>query len=190
MLSDAIHAAVVAIVDPAGTLCGAPCQRVLCTGHSLGAALSGLCALDMATGTDSGWLPRSSGNLRVKMSNFGMPRVGNAAFASYFAQRVGVELLQATRVVHRYDIVPHLPLKDMPINERFHHVAREVWDEHETTGYKVCDGSGEDLSCSDSLHPQQWLKADHMLYLGVPQNNCGTWPPPTHPPTPHIGGLP
>jgi predicted lipase len=173
VLSDAIHAAVVAIVDPAGTLCGAACQRVLCTGHSLGAALSGICAVDMATAVDAGWLPRSSGNLRVKMSNFGMPRVGNAPFAAYFAEHVGVELEQATRVVHRHDIVPHLPLQEMPEGMRFHHVAREVWDVHETAvGYKVCDSNGEDPTCSDSVDPLLWSPADHMLYLDVPQNNC------------------
>jgi hypothetical protein len=36
---------------------------------------------------------------------FGQPRVGNAAFASYFAEYVP----KTIRVTHERDIVPHLP---------------------------------------------------------------------------------
>jgi len=45
------------------------------------------------------------------------------------------------------DIVPHLPTKAM----NFHHVATEVWYVEDFSSYQVCDGTGEDPNCSDSV---------------------------------------
>jgi predicted lipase len=47
-------------------------ESVTCTGHSLGAALSGVAALDIAV-----MLSESNPKVSVGMTNFGMPRVGN-----------------------------------------------------------------------------------------------------------------
>uniref|UniRef100_A0A804LK90 Fungal lipase-type domain-containing protein n=1 Tax=Zea mays TaxID=4577 RepID=A0A804LK90_MAIZE len=52
---------------------------VIVTGHSMGGALASFCALDLAM---------SFGSNNVHLMTFGQPRVGNAAFASYFAQYV------------------------------------------------------------------------------------------------------
>ena len=49
----------------------------------------------------------------------------------------------------------------------YHHVPREVWyTSNDTTGYRVCDGSGEDLSCQDSVAPELLTWHDLDLYLG------------------------
>eukprot|EP01147_Barroeca_monosierra_P006984 gene6984-9584_t len=105
------------------------------------------------------------------MHNFGMPRVGDIAFARLFNQTI----LYSTRVVHRHDIVPHLPFQDMG----FHHVAREIWEQSPETAsppkdqtYIVCDNSGEDPSCSDSVPVLQWHPKDHDYYMGTKNMYC------------------
>ncbi|EGD83379.1 hypothetical protein PTSG_03985 [Salpingoeca rosetta] len=141
------------------------CSRIITTGHSLGSAISGLASLDLALeyGNNS--------KVAVEMHNFGMPRVGDAAFASIFKRAVPY----STRVVHRNDIVPHLPLQGMG----FHHVATEVWDQSPQTEsppnaqtYKVCDGSGEDPTCSDSVPILEWHPKDHDYYMGTTNHYC------------------
>ena len=55
---------------------------------------------------------------------FGQPRIGNAAFASYFK----THLPHAIRVTHAHDIVPHLPPYFSFFPEKtYHHFPREVW---------------------------------------------------------------
>jgi len=33
----------------------------------------------------------------------------------------------------------------------FHHVATEIWYTEDFSSYQVCDGSGEDPNCSDTV---------------------------------------
>jgi predicted lipase len=151
-----VHAAVDAIVAACPT-----CTEILCTGHSLGAALSGFCAFDLVA--------RYS-NLSVSMMNFGMPRIGDAAFAAAFAARP----IRSFRCVHFHDIVPHLPLRVLwPLGD-YHHVATEVWWFAETgaKSFRVCKG-GEDPKCSDSVPFYEWSNPDHLVYLDVHNDNCG-----------------
>lgn len=108
---------------------------------------------------------------KAEMHNFGMPRVGDTDFAILFQQMIP----GSTRVVHRDDLVPHLPLFDMG----FHHVATEVWDQSPETEsppseqtYKVCDGSGEDPFCSGGLPVLQWKAEDHDYYMGTKNHHC------------------
>jgi hypothetical protein len=54
---------------------------------------------------------------------FGQPRIGNPAFAAYFAAQVP----RTIRVTHQNDIVPHLPPYYYYLGEwTYHHFAREV----------------------------------------------------------------
>jgi hypothetical protein len=59
----------------------------------------------------------------VKLMTFGQPRIGNAAFASYFKKY----LPHAIRVTNAHDIVPHLPpyFSFFP-QKTYHHFPREV----------------------------------------------------------------
>lgn len=67
-------------------------------------------------------------NLHVRdVYVFGLPRCGDAAFATWFNQNVGGQG-PAYHAVHYHDIVPHLP----PELFGFHHVATEVWYGEET----------------------------------------------------------
>ncbi|GJM91943.1 hypothetical protein PR202_ga08366 [Eleusine coracana subsp. coracana] len=132
---------------------------IMITGHSMGGAMASFCALDLVVnyGLDG-----------VKLMTFGQPRIGNAAFASYFKKY----LPHAIRVTNAHDIVPHLPpyFSFLP-QKTYHHFPREVWVHNVGLGSlvysveQICDDSGEDPACSRSV-PGNSVK-DHINYLGV-----------------------
>ena len=76
-----------------------PGFKVLVTGHSLGAAIAVFCTLDLVI---------EMPNVQVYHYTFGQPRVGNAAFASFFQKHAKAA---SFRFTHNHDIVPHLPLE-------------------------------------------------------------------------------
>eukprot|EP00051_Salpingoeca_urceolata_P014029 m.177815 g.177815 ORF g.177815 m.177815 type:complete len:303 (+) comp17971_c1_seq1:312-1220(+) len=140
------------------------CNTILATGHSLGAAVAGLSILDLAAVPVAG-----TQNYTFQLSNFGMPRVGDQAYAELFRQRV----FPSTRVVHNHDPVPHLPFEDMG----FHHVYTEVWAQSSDApnapqNYTLCDGTGEDPTCSRSVPVYELKAEDHDTYLGIYNNGC------------------
>jgi len=139
-LRSQVFSAVSALVSQFGTS-----WNIAVTGHSLGAALNCLCAVDLA----------DSGYQNVFSYNFGSPRVGNQNFSDYFRTKVPVYW----RMTNNHDVVPHLPYQVLG----FYHVPTEVW-EVETT-FKVCNGSGEDPTCSDSVVGDSIY--DHLHYYGV-----------------------
>merc|ERR1711998_654628 len=47
-----------------------------------------------------------------------------------------------------------------------HHVGTEVWYNQDSTKYRICDGSGEDPSCSNSKASFK-LNADHFSYFSL-----------------------
>uniref|UniRef100_A0A914DJ77 Fungal lipase-like domain-containing protein n=1 Tax=Acrobeloides nanus TaxID=290746 RepID=A0A914DJ77_9BILA len=120
------------------------------------------------------------------MVNFGQPRVGNVDLAMKHDQL----LPYSFRVVHRMDIVPHMPAcaKDhtlvqsgsspcSPNNKKksYHHGV-EVWYPNTMKPgdqYIVCLGQpkDEDFSCSDrntfSLNSYKSYIADHRHYFEV-----------------------
>jgi hypothetical protein len=80
-------------------------QRIICTGHSLGAALATLCALDIQYN-----LP----DKEVACYTYGSPKVGNKHFIESYNRRVP----QTYRFVNKADLIPDIP----PGNYR--HVGR------------------------------------------------------------------
>ncbi|KAA0170639.1 hypothetical protein FNF27_06527 [Cafeteria roenbergensis] len=128
---------------------------VVITGHSLGAGMAGIAMLDLHT---------SGFNLASTHYTFGHPRDGDNTYASTFNSVLGSSRL--FRVVHYKDIVPHLPFEWMG----FHHSPREVWFNEAQTSYQVCDGTGEDPNCSDSLTIAASI-SDHLDYLNLPISN-------------------
>lgn len=133
---------------------------VVCTGHSLGAALTLLTAAGLT----------QAGVKNVEVWNYGEPRVGDAVFSNYTDHILGT----IYRVINQHDIVPHLP----PQNVGYHHVAREIWFPTNYTYYIICDASGEDPHCADSINPVAYRPTDHLTYLGYgpgglkPPNAC------------------
>lgn len=71
-------------------------KKLYITGHSLGAALATLCAIDIAVNTSY-----SSPNLFT----FGSPRVGDPAFAKVFSKFVR----NSYRIANPFDVVTHAP---------------------------------------------------------------------------------
>jgi len=127
-----------------------PGSRVHLTGHSLGAAMAGLCAFDL-----------NNLGYQVTGYTFGQPRDGDARYSKTFAQNFPSGTWY--RVTHNADIVVHLP----PEFLGFQHTDTEVWYNEDSTSYTVCDGSGEDSKCSDSVDLPISIE-DHLHYLNVP----------------------
>uniref|UniRef100_F1L4U1 Lipase n=1 Tax=Ascaris suum TaxID=6253 RepID=F1L4U1_ASCSU len=132
------------------------------TGHSLGGALASLAAMRTV-------LENLRSSHEVKLVTFGQPRVGDRELAMKHDELVP----HSYRVVHRADIVPHLPAcqKDDDDSERkddkskpcdtngdgraYHH-GTEIWYPYGMkpgAEYFECLGrpKGEDFNCSDSL---------------------------------------
>lgn len=120
-----------------------PSYRIVVTGHSLGAALATLAAIDLIeSGFDS------------QLFNFGCPRIFDDNCAKYASDTI----TNRARVTHYKDIVPHVP----PPVMGYTHISGE-WYEDENGNIKSCNGF-EDEDCAD-----QWIKTnadDHMWYLG------------------------
>ncbi|GAA0146626.1 hydrolase [Lithospermum erythrorhizon] len=134
-------------------------MQIMVTGHSMGGAMAAFCGLDLTV---------NFGYQNVQVMTFGQPRIGNAAFASYYSQFVP----NTIRVTHDHDIVPHLPpYYYFFAKKTYHHFPREVWLYNIMYGNlvfkteKVCDGSGEDPTCSRSVSGNSI--ADHLVYYGV-----------------------
>jgi len=127
-----------------------PHKAVRVIGHSLGAAIAVICSSELQrlniTQTE---------NLTVM--TIGQPRVGNLKFAQHFDSIIG----RHYRIVNKRDLVPHVP----PVQFNYHHTGTEIWFPTNYTSYVVCNGSGEDASCSDSLH--DFTIDDHLMYLGI-----------------------
>ena len=71
-----------------------PDYKIIVTGHSLGAAIATLISLDL----------QNDNFKNVHLMNFGSPRVGNTEFANFTTN----QLIDASRVTHYKDTVPHV----------------------------------------------------------------------------------
>ncbi|XP_010558482.1 PREDICTED: probable feruloyl esterase A isoform X2 [Tarenaya hassleriana] len=133
---------------------------IIVTGHSMGGAMASFCGLDLVV---------NEGEEKVQVMTFGQPRVGNAAFASYYSMLVP----NTFRITHDHDIVPHLPPYYYYFPQKtYHHFPTEVWLRDVGYGYliiygveKVCDNTGEDPTCSRSVRGSSI--SDHLAYFGV-----------------------
>lgn len=137
-------------------------RRLFFVGHSLGAAITSLAALDvMKMFEDNELLPQLAATLEVY--TYGEPRVGD----EHFARFTNKTLNSHYRQVHHYDPVPHLPPEDkIPIIDpyRYRHPAREIFYKHKPKDYTICNGSGEDPKCSDQYIADLNV-FDHLNYM-------------------------
>ena len=122
-----------------------PNYEVIVGGHSLGAALATLTAVNLFHNDIS--------NLRH--FSYGSPRLGNAAAAAYISNL----LPEIVRTTHYKDIVPHNPFTHFG----YVHVSGE-WYETEKGMLGICMGF-EDVHCADQWTFEENI-ADHMRYLG------------------------
>ena len=87
--------------------------QLVVTGHSLGSAEAVICA---ATISYLKYFDPS----KIILMTFGGPRVGDKTFADKYPKWVP----EAYRVVHRKDLIPHLPAEGFL---GYYHIASEVW---------------------------------------------------------------
>jgi len=120
-----------------------PSYNVILSGHSLGAAITTLTALDFL----------DAGITNIRMFHFGSPRVGNTAFANFASSKI----VDRNRNTHHKDMVPHIPM-----HERFTHISGEWYEDD--SGLHECVGL-EDPKCSYQWHITSI--DDHMNYLGL-----------------------
>merc|ERR1712173_267778 len=126
-----------------------PISEVYVTGHSLGASMALLATFDL----EAAGLPVE------RLYTYGEPRIGNQALADYASSKFQG---RHYRVVHHKDPVPHLA----PEALGYRHPSIEVYYPKSDTGnYTVCDGSGEDIHCSDQ-HSVNLDIVDHWNYVG------------------------
>lgn len=130
-----------------------PSYSVIVTGHSLGAALATLTAMDLQNNGISG----------IRMFNFGSPRVGNDAFAAWGSSY----LSDFSRVTHHKDMVVHSPM-----HERFTHVSHEWYQPSDAVDLSACTGY-EDPNCSYQWHITSI--DDHLNYLGLELGEGGCY---------------
>ncbi|KNE69667.1 hypothetical protein AMAG_14222 [Allomyces macrogynus ATCC 38327] len=137
-----------------------PGYKVHFTGHSLGAALSIIAALDQQYLQA---LPSS----RIRVLNFGEPRVGNPTFAAYVSNNLAV-----TRYVHEDDVIPHVPRPDWAPTGYAHHTS-EVYS-YDGTLYdckKGATASKEDPSCAAT----RWPTINMVSHLLAMDTVFGPW---------------
>jgi predicted lipase len=118
-------------------------DRVMYVGHSLGAALAKMCALDTAYN-----VPGKT----IYCYTYGAPKVGNAAFAKAYNERVP----NTFRFVNGSDIVPSIPLGD------YEHVGQLC-----SIGAKAEDSSG--WGWNDILDRVVDRMEDHFPYNYIKQ---------------------
>jgi hypothetical protein len=129
-------------------------KRVYVTGHSLGAAMAQLCALDLR---DS--FPEME---IVAVYSYGTPRVGDKDFVGYYESRIGAV---SWRVVHWRDIVPRLP----PRTLFFEHTNNEAFYSESFNLLSICN-IPESKNCSDGIIGDS--VADHIDYFNLTHYDC------------------
>jgi len=133
------------------------CKDITITGHSLGAALATISAMDLGqTYTIN------------SVYNFGSPRAGNSAFASAYNNKYS----DHWRVTHSRDPIPHAYFE----KNGFFHIGQEAFYTNTTAeGVKLCQ-AGEDKGCSDqyaslygnffsALFNAPKYGNDHLMYM-------------------------
>eukprot|EP00730_Choanoeca_flexa_P010048 TRINITY_DN14969_c0_g1_i1.p1 TRINITY_DN14969_c0_g1~~TRINITY_DN14969_c0_g1_i1.p1 ORF type:complete len:294 (+),score=48.75 TRINITY_DN14969_c0_g1_i1:60-941(+) len=154
-----VRSSVLSLVAHARDTTCTHCSIMIVLGHSLGAAVAGLTALELGS-ANPGWA--------VHLHTYGMPRTGDKDFVTLLDKHVR----RITRMTHQHDMIPHLP----PIELDFRHTPTEVWDLSNSSDgkqrYVVCDGSGEDPSCADSVPFWQYSFKDHLTYMGYHNEVC------------------
>ena len=122
-------------------------KSIIVTGHSLGAAIATLAAIDMIIS-----------DIPVKLFNFGSPRIFNPSGAKYASNILNNSQV---RVTHMKDIVPHVP----PNTMQYLHITEE-WYENEYNQIIPCGGEFENISCANQWKLSSGLNVDdHMWYL-------------------------
>ncbi len=124
-----------------------PLYDVIVTGHSYGAACGQLLAMELIYS-----------GIRVKLYNYGQPRVGDQQYAIF----VNMIIDDYYRVVHNRDVVPHVP----PSQLYYYHSCTELFEDGNGNIHVCSSTNCEDPKCSDQYSIIQTNSYDHETYLG------------------------
>jgi hypothetical protein len=125
-----------------------PSYSVVVTGHSYGASVGQLLTMELV-----------KNGVKVKLYNYGQPRVGDANYAAF----VNTKITEYYRTTHNKDIVPHVPPME---GFGYLHSCREIFEDS-TGNLNVCSATNcEDPKCADQFSLVQTNGNDHSYYLG------------------------
>jgi hypothetical protein len=127
-----------------------PLYSVMVTGHSYGASVGQLLAMEL-----------EKEGFHVSLYNYGQPRVGDQKYADF----VNTIITDYWRVTHNKDIVPHVPpQKEMG----YVHSCREVFEDNNHKITICSEINCEDPTCANQYNIYQTNGDDHLLYLQHP----------------------
>lgn len=155
------------IDDKNSILCLMPIYII---GHSLGGALATFAAIDI-----NDWMNNYYSNIlninidiscSIRLVTFGQPRIGDLIFSTYLKNKIPI----IYRIINRYDIVPHLPLRIS--NSGFTHTPHEIWIDGDNQ-INICSlvnensilNHYEDPFCSSRISPTIYSFDDHFDYF-------------------------
>lgn len=125
-----------------------PLYSVMVTGHSYGAAISQLLAMEL-----------EREGVKTIVYNYGQPRVGDTKYASF----VNTVLSEYWRATHNQDIVPHVPPTSV---FGYLHSCREVFEDKNGKLNECSELNCEDPNCANQYSLIQTNSNDHLTYLG------------------------
>jgi predicted lipase len=131
-----------------------PEYGIIVTGHSYGAAVSQLVAMEIVKELA----------YPVAVYTFGQPRIGNSVYAGLVNYIIG----EHWRFVHDKDIVPHLPPPFDVVDGglEYMHSCVEIFED-ESGMLIVCNNTKcEDTHCSSKYRITDLKVDDHLYYLG------------------------
>jgi hypothetical protein len=123
-----------------------PKYNIICTGHSLGAAISQLISMEL-----------NKLNYNSSVYNYGQPRVGDKNYATF----VNKKIEEFWRFSHNKDIVVHIPGGSL----QYHHSCGEVFEDENGILEGCSNIYCEDINCAEKYSLQQTDLEDHMIYL-------------------------
>ena len=121
-----------------------PLYETVVTGHSYGAAVGQLLAMELA-----------KEGIKTKLYNYGQPRTGNSLFADF----VNTILDEYYRITHNKDMVPHIPVLG------YVHSCREIFEDADDIVKMCSETNCEDPACANQYHLYQTGVDDHEIYL-------------------------
>lgn len=127
-----------------------PSYKIIVTGHSYGAAVSQLIAMEII---------KQFPNVNVEVYNFGQPRIGNTEYAFLVNQVLKVNW----RFVHDKDIVPHVPPGTFV---DYMHSCQEIFEDDDGLLHICNHTKCEDPHCSNKYKITELNTEDHLYYLG------------------------
>jgi hypothetical protein len=119
---------------------------VIVTGHSYGASCALLLALEL-----------EKNGIRTEIYNYGQPRIGDEAFATF----VNTIVPEYYRITHDKDVVPHLPPTTV---FNYFHSCGEVFEDVDGNLMSCSDIICEDLNCTMKYSLIETKTSDHDIY--------------------------